>query len=207
MAKDRPPPSTPLDPRAASRGDPESTFELIARARAGDLHAVERLFARHLKPLQRWASGRLPRWARDLADTDDLVQDTLLQTFKRIGDFEPRGVGALQAYLRQAVVNRLRDELRRKGRQPEWTGLEGIELDAAQSPLEEAIGREAVEKYERALEKLKPEEREAIIARVEMGHSYEELAQVLGKPTADAARKAAQRALVRLAEEMKRGGG
>jgi DNA-directed RNA polymerase specialized sigma24 family protein len=36
-----------------------------------------------------------------------------------------------------------------------------------------------------------------------MGYSYEELAQVLGKPTADAARKAAQRALVRLAEEMR----
>ena len=37
-----------------------------------------------------------------------------------------------------------------------------------------------------------------------MGYSYEELAEVLGKPTAEAARKAAQRALVRLAEEMKR---
>lgn len=206
MAEDHPSPSTSRDSRAASPGDPESTFELIARARAGDLQAVERLFARHLRPLQRWASGRLPRWARDLADTDDLVQDTLLQTFKRIGDFEPRGVGALQAYLRQAVVNRLRDELRRKGRRPDSTDLDGLVLDAAQSPLEEAIGREAVEKYEQALHRLKPDEREAIIARVEMGYSYEELAQMLGKPTPDAARKAAQRALVRLAEEMKRGG-
>lgn len=195
-----------MNARTPSSVDPESTFELIARARAGDLQAVERLFARHLRPLQRWASGRLPQWARDLADTDDLVQDTLLQTFKRIGDFEPRGVGALQAYLRQAVVNRLRDELRRKGRRPDSTDLDGLVLDGGQSPLEEAIGREAVEKYEHALERLKPDEREAIIARVEMGYSYEELAQMLGKPTPDAARKAAQRALVRLAEEMKRGG-
>src|SRR6187397_619210 len=84
----------------------ESTFHLIERARAGDREALERLFARHLKPLQRWARGRLPKWARDLADTDDLVQDTLAQTFKKIGDFEPRHVGALQAYLRQAVLNR-----------------------------------------------------------------------------------------------------
>jgi RNA polymerase sigma-70 factor (ECF subfamily) len=84
--------------------------------------------------------------------------------------------------------------------------LEGLELDGSQSPIEEAIGREAVEAYERALERLKPEEREAIIARVEMGYTYEELAQALGKPTPDAARKTAQRALVRLAEEMKRGG-
>src|SRR5918999_5032895 len=98
--------------------DLDSTFQLISRARNGDPEAIERLFARHLKPLQRWASGRLPQWARDLADTDDLVQETLLQTFKKIGDFEPRRVGALQAYLRQAVLNRLRDELRRKARQP-----------------------------------------------------------------------------------------
>jgi RNA polymerase sigma factor (sigma-70 family) len=204
MPGDRLPSSKQENPPATDRGDPESTFELIDRARKGDQVALDRLFARHLRPLQRWASGRLPKWARDLADTDDLVQDTLLQTFKRIGDFEPRRVGALQAYLRQAVVNRLRDELRRKGRQPDATGLDGVELEAAESPLEEAIGREAVEQYEQALQRLKPEEREAIIARVEMDYTYEELAQVLGKPTPDAARKAAQRALVRLAEEMKR---
>jgi RNA polymerase sigma factor (sigma-70 family) len=186
--------------------DPESTFELIDRARRGDQVAMERLFARHLPPLQRWASGRLPKWARDLADTDDLVQDTLLQTFKRIGNFEPRRVGALQAYLRQAVVNRLRDELRRKGRQPESTGLETAMLEAGDdSPLEQAIGRETVERYEEALQRLRPEEREAIILRVEMGYSYEDMAESLGKPTPDAARKAAQRALVRLVEEMKRG--
>jgi RNA polymerase sigma factor (sigma-70 family) len=184
--------------------DVESTFHLIERARAGDQEALERLFARHLKPLQRWARGRLPKWARDLSDTDDLVQDTLLQTFKKIDDFEPRHVGALQAYLRQAVLNRIRNELRRKGRQPHATDLEGIEMDTAQSPLEQAIGREAVERYERALQQLTAEEQEAIIAKVEMGYTYEELAQALGKPTAEAARKAAHRALLRLAQEMER---
>jgi RNA polymerase sigma factor (sigma-70 family) len=186
-------------------GDVESTFHVIERARASDQEAIERLFARHLKPLQRWASGRLPKWARDRADTDDLVQETLIQTFKRIEDFEPRRVGALQAYLRQAVLNRIRNELRRKGRQPHATDLDGIEVRSVESPLEQAIGREAVECYERALQRLTAGEREAIIGRVEMGYSYEEMAEALGKPTADAARKAAQRALVRLVEEMKRG--
>ena len=182
----------------------ESTFHLIERARAGDQEALERLFARHLKPLQRWARGRLPRWARDLAETDDLVQDTLVQTFKRIEDFEPRRVGALQAYLRQAVLNRIRNELRRHGRQPPAADLEDMEADSAESPLEQVIGREAVERYEQALQRLTPEQQEAIIGRVEMGYDYEELAEALGKPTSEAARKAAQRALVRLAQEMGR---
>jgi RNA polymerase sigma factor (sigma-70 family) len=181
----------------------ESTIHLIARARAGDQDALERLFARHLKPLQRWARGRLPKWARDLADTDDLVQDALTQTFRRIGDFEPHGVGALQAYLRQAVLNRIRNELRRKGRQPQATDLDELR-ESGDSPLEEAIGREAAARYEQALERLAPDDREAIIARVEMGYSYGEIAEALGKPTAEAARKAARRALERLAQEMER---
>jgi RNA polymerase sigma-70 factor (ECF subfamily) len=142
-------------------------------------------------------------WARDLADTDDLVQDTLLRTFKHLEHFESRGNGALHAYLRQAVLNRVRDELRRKGRQPDLTELADVDVRGERSPLEEAIGRETFEHYQTALERLRPEERDAIVARVEMGYSYEELAQVLGKPTADAARKTAQRALVRLAEEMR----
>ena len=203
MPGDGGPPNEPASPEGEPAANLESTFLLIDRARAGDPEALNELFARYLKPLQRWASGRLPGWARDLADTDDLVQETLLKTFRRIEEFEPRRVGALQAYLRQAVMNRIRDELRRKGRRPESTGIEGLEADRAQSPLEEAIGQEVVERYERALQRLRPEEREAIILRVELGYDYEELAEALGKPTADAARKAAQRALVRLAEEMK----
>ncbi len=118
--------------------------------------------------------------------------------------FEPRGTGALFAYLRQAVLNRIRDELRRKARQPEVGGFDGREPDPAPSPLEQAIGQEALERYERALNRLKAEDQEAIISRIEIGCSYQELAEALNKPTAEAARKAAQRALVRLAEEMKR---
>ena len=181
----------------------DSTFDLIERVRRGDRDALEQLVARHVGPLRRWVSGRLPRWARDLADTDDLVQDTLLRTFTKIEDFDVRGVGALQAYLRQAVLNRVRDELRRKGRSPSRVDFEDLNLAAAGSPLEEAIGREAVERYEAALARLRPEERAAVIARVEMDYSYDDLAEALGK-TREAARKAAQRALVRLAEEMKR---
>ena len=94
-----------------------TTVELVARAKQGDRSAVEQLFDRHRAPLRRWARGRLPHWARDLADTDDLVQEALIQTFKRIEDFEARGSGALQAYLRQALLNRLRDELRRRARE------------------------------------------------------------------------------------------
>jgi RNA polymerase sigma factor (sigma-70 family) len=182
----------------------DDTIDLLERARAGDQTAVEELFARHLPPLKRWASGRLPRWARDISDTSDLVQETMMQTFKRLDAFEPRGDGALQAYLRQAIINRIRNQMRNASVRPAGSELESDMPDERTSPLEAAIGQETVESYEAALNRLLPDEREAIVTRVEFGLSFAEVAEVLGKPSADAARMAVVRALVRLAEEMGR---
>jgi RNA polymerase sigma factor (sigma-70 family) len=182
--------------------DAESTFHLLERANAGETAALEALFARYLRPLQRWASGRLPRWARGANDTHDLVQDTLLNAFKRMGSFEPRREGAFLAYLRQAVMNRIRDELRRTRVRPATDTLDELDHAHPSSPLDEAIGLETFERYEAALSRLKDQEREAIIARVELGQSYDELAVSIESPSADAARKTVARALVRLAEEM-----
>jgi RNA polymerase sigma-70 factor, ECF subfamily len=183
----------------------ERTVDLIARAKVGDTEALDRLCTRFLPSLRRWASGRLPRHARSLMDTDDLVQETVIRAVKRLDAFEPRHEGALQAYLRQAVMNRIRDEVRRAVRSPAETGLDDRHADGTASPLDVAIGAEAVSRYEAALARLRPEEREAVIARIEMDGSYHDLATALGKPSADAARMAVSRALVRLAEEMSRG--
>lgn len=196
-----------VPPREGVDSSPDATIHLLERARSGDEAALEKLFARYLKPLRRWASGRLPRWARDMADTQDLVQETLLQTFKRIEGFEARGEGALQAYLRQALMNRIRDELRRFSRRGSPAALDTQAPDMGPSPLEAAIGQQATERYESALARLRDADREAIIARVELGCSYEEMAAALGKPSPEAARKAAQRAVVRLVAEMKRDAG
>jgi len=184
--------------------DSGATFELLERARHGDRVALDALFTRHAPRLRRWASGRLPSWARDMTDTDDLVQDALLQTFKRLDGFEARGTGALYAYLRQAVLNRIKDELRRKGRRPGTVTLDESRVHDGPSPLELAIGREALDRYEEALARLTPDEQAAIIGRLELGCSYEELAESMGKPSSEAARKSAQRALVKLIVEMDR---
>ena len=181
----------------------DTTFDLVERAKNGDSDALNELFARYLPPLRRWASGRLPRFTRDLMDTDDLVQETVFRAVKRMDRFEARHEGALQAYLRQAVVNRIRDEVRRARRAPVSEMLDDNAPDVAASPLETAIGAQALECYEAALARLRPEERQAIVARVEMDGSYQEVARALGKPSADAARMAVSRALLRLAEEMK----
>lgn len=185
--------------------DPSATssLTLLEQARSGDASALNRLLQRYLPRLTRWASGRLPQWARDMSDTDDLVQDTLVRSVANLPQFTPQGEGALQAYLRTAVMNRIRDEVRRRGRQPEPTALDPELAATSESPLEQAIGKELLDKYDRALDRLDPADQELIIARVEMGCSYAEIAESSGKASADAARMAVSRALVRLAQEMR----
>lgn len=207
---DRDPPSMrqpPDTPEAGTAGAAlATTADLLQRARLGDTDAVNELFGRYLPSLRRWARGRLPPWTRDLRDTDDLVQETLVQSLKHLGTFQPRHEGALQAYLRQALVNRVRDEIRRTVRRGIATEIDTRHPDAGASPLEEAIGAEALDRYEAALQCLRPDEREVVVARVELGLSYQQIAASHDKPSADAARMAVSRALVRLAEEMDHGG-
>jgi RNA polymerase sigma factor (sigma-70 family) len=180
----------------------ETTIDLLARAKQGEERAVGQLFERCLPALRRWARGRLPSYARDLSDTQDLVQETVLHTLHRLDAFEPRHQGALQAYLRQAVANRIRDEIRRVVRRPTAVELDDAQPDVAPSPLEHAIGREGMERYEVALQRLRPVDREAIVARFELQQSYEEVAVALAKPNANAARVAVTRARAKLIDEM-----
>jgi RNA polymerase sigma-70 factor (ECF subfamily) len=193
------------DRSSAADAPADATYSLLERAKGGDREALEILFARHIPTLRRWASGRLPRWARDVADTQDLVQDSVLQVFKRVEAFNPRGEGALQAYLRQAVMNRIRNEFRSKGRRPSSEDLDEQKSADRTSPLEAAIRQEQLDRYDNALSRLSDQERDLIVARVEMGLTYEEIAEVLGKPSWNAARMATARALLRLADELKRG--
>ncbi|MEQ1730195.1 MAG: sigma-70 family RNA polymerase sigma factor [Vicinamibacterales bacterium] len=181
--------------------DPQTDLEL---ARAGDGDAIERLFERYRGSLRRWARGRLPQWARDMADTEDLLQETLTQTLKQLPRIDLKDEHALLAYLRQAVLNRIRNELRRASRHPGRTQLDFTAPDGAASPLEAAIGRQQLDRYEDALASLTVSDREAIIGRVELGLSYKELAGAMRKSSADAARVAVTRAIVRLATRMRK---
>jgi len=184
--------------------DPEVTLDLLEKVKRGDDTALEALILRCLPALRRWAHGRLPPSARGIQDTVDLVQDTLLSALRHLKNFDARHQGALQAYLRQAVMNRIRDLVRQRNRRPERGEMPDALADDKPSPLAMAIGAQNQELYEQALGRLRPADREAIINRLELQYSYEELAVALDKPSAAAARVAVMRAMKRLAEEMAR---
>lgn len=186
-----------------SQGDDmASTLDLLDRFKRGDENAVNLLVERSIPPLRRWARGRLPQSARSLAETQDLVQQALIRVLPHLKQFEARHAGALQAYLRQAVANHIRDEIRKASKRPTDPDALELQVDPGPSPLEQAVGREGFERYEAALARLRPIDREAIIARVELQQSYEEVAIALRKPSANAARVTVARAVKNLVRAM-----
>ncbi len=183
-------------------GDVHSSFALLLRARSGDQDACNELCARYLPRLRRWAHGRLPGWARQHLDTEDIVQDTLMQSVRQLPDFTPEHERAFCAYVSQALRNRLRDAVRRAMTRPAGQPLTAEEPAVDPSPLEQALGVQMLGRYDSALQRLREPDRELVIARVELGLGYDEIAGLLDKPSIPAARVAVSRALVRLASEM-----
>ena len=190
--------------RSPQQDHPTGTLELLELYRGGNAGARDQLIEKCLPPLRRWARGRLPQWARSAADTQDLVQDAVMRALPHLHVFEVRRPGALQSYLREAVQNRIYDEVRKVSARPSVAELPDEVVDDAPSPLELAIGRQGIERYQQALGTLKPLDRNAIIARIELQHSYEEVALAIGKPNANAARMVVTRAIVRLVAAMQR---
>lgn len=181
---------------------PEPTVALIRRIRGGDAAAREILLGRYLPVLRRWARGRLPASARDLSDTDDLVQVTLLRALNHLDEFEARHAGSFLAYLRQILLNQVRDELRRQQRRPGGVELDDELPDLETPPLvEQMLGHERVRAYEKALARLPKRQQELIVMRMEFGMSYPEIAaEVDGTP--DAVRVMIARAIVQLSREL-----
>jgi RNA polymerase sigma-70 factor (ECF subfamily) len=165
---------------------------------SSDTKAVDVLVQRCLPAVQRWAHGKLPRAARGEFDTKDLVQEAAFRMLKRGGRFAPRHSQAVHAYMRQTVLNLIRDQARRFARRGEPVELaEEVACDRT-GPLELAVRQELRAHYEDAMRSLRTKERELLIARVEHEHKAKDIARLFGLPSPDAARMAVGRAFHRL---------
>jgi RNA polymerase sigma-70 factor (ECF subfamily) len=191
---------TVADPRLALN----STIDLVARVRQGDHDALETLCLRCLKALNCYAAGRIPPRVRGMVDTQDLVAEALEKGLKKLSHIELEREGAFVAYLRRIFKNLVIDQVRAAERRPLAVSLHDRHEDNGQSPLERALDREQVERYEQALDRLRPRDAEVIILRLEQQAGYEEIAAHMGFATGNAARVAVRRALYRLAHEMSR---
>lgn len=189
------------DPASAA----DSTHRLLLLARGGNRDALERVFRRLLGTLERWAHGRLPSWARGAADTADVVQQAVANVLQHLDRFEPRHRNALKAYLRQAVRNQIRDEIRKARSRGPAQPIEDVDLEGGESPYVLALEDQQFRRYSVALAALDPADQELIVARLHLGYSYEQIAIMSDRTSPDSARMAVKRAILRLAECLGRG--
>lgn len=189
-------------PPSAGTLDSESSIILLKRAQDGDSLALNELSRRYLPRLRQWARGRLPAYARDLIDTEDIVQDAFLRTFARLDRVAAPSNEAVFAYFRQTVLNRIRDEIRRPHIIDALNESAVEKAAPGPSPIDEVISHETMDRFEAGIAQLSAADCDCIMARLELGLSFQEIADLLNKPSADAARVAVGRALARLADVM-----
>ncbi|MEM1081191.1 MAG: sigma-70 family RNA polymerase sigma factor [Pseudomonadota bacterium] len=181
----------------------ESTTELVQAYRSGDRSARERLFERCMPMLKRWAHGRLPSVGRGMADTDDLVQVSMLRAFNNLDRFDSKRPGALLAYLRTILLNSIRDELRRSQRKPVGSTLNQSQLiDPKAGVLDQILGQETMDQYEHALSQLTEKQRNAVILRLEFEMTYPEIAAELQVDSSDSVRMLVVRGMSELVRSM-----
>jgi RNA polymerase sigma-70 factor (ECF subfamily) len=180
----------------------DSTRGLFFRAKNGDLEAREKLWKKLRERLCRYAHGRLPKRLRSLVETEDVVQDALAQTFRRIDLFDPKHSGAFGVALWVTIKRCLIDQHRRAGRQPAEGETASSLAAQGPSPMEEAIEKEKLERVITARSKLSEEDQALLHARLDLDLGFTDVALLFGKPSPDAARVAVQRAIARLVKKM-----
>jgi RNA polymerase sigma-70 factor (ECF subfamily) len=174
-----------------------TTAFLINSFNKGYKSSCDKLFNLYQPALLKWAHGRIPAQARGFMDTQDMVQDTMMLAFKSIKKIKAQRPGAFFSYLRTVFINQIKQELRRN---------KPFQLSITQFSNDQKLTYEkdlnTIIDYDKALNKVSFDEKEAIILRLEFGFKYDEIAQITEKPSANAMRMYITRALLKLASHM-----
>lgn len=190
--------------------DPRNTAELLVSCHRGDPHALAALVQRDLSWVRGYVSRRLGALLRRREDTQDVIQETLVEILRSGPRFVVADRGAFRALVAKMVENTIRRawryqvaerrDLRRDEALPADDTV--LDLDHSATHPSEAAGRSEMRAWVRlALELLDPDDRSVIVMREYRDQSFGEIAQVLGT-TEDAARMRFTRALPRLARCM-----
>ncbi len=161
--------------------DPD--LELVKRCLAGQDSAWETLINAHTPKIY----NRCYRFTGSREDAEDLTQEIFIKAFQSLRTYNPQ-VGSFQVWLNRVARNHLVDHYRRTKKDRLNTPLEDQlpKLEQINQPRDDAIGRieqrERKEWLQRALNKLPPHLRDALILKDLQDLNYAEAAQILGVP-------------------------
>lgn len=191
-----------------SLSETSTTAFLIRNAQNGDASAREELFRRHVPRVTRIVALRMRSRFDDLADVEDVVQETLLDACTNLQGFEPRSDGAFRNWLATLAQHNVTDRARRRATLKRGAGIElaaadltssilhdGAVADRGASPSEIARANELEQRLERALLELDERHRRVIDLRRLCDMSFGEIAEEMGLSKESSARSLFSRAM------------
>jgi RNA polymerase sigma-70 factor (ECF subfamily) len=157
--------------------------ELVARSIRGDADSFNQLILRWERPIFALAYRTIGREE----DARDVCQETFLRAFRALPRF--RGQAKFSSWLYSIALNLCRDWIRRERRTPIVQAPEHVdvlELAAEAMPsesVETLVARRDVPRaVKRAIARLPPEQRMAILLKEYHGLTFQEIADIVGCP-------------------------
>ncbi len=156
--------------------DESADGELIKLAAGGELRAFDALVRRYHRKVYGVAAGIL----RDHDAADDICQEAFLRAHRALGRFKE---GArFYTWIYRITVNLCLNSIRDRRRLVRIDDVPDASLATNPSQENSAERKEQVDRVNRALEKIEPKYRIALMLRVEQGLSYAEISALLGVP-------------------------
>jgi len=199
--------------------DGQKTQELVSLAKDGDKSALSQLYGIYAERVQWIVRLRMSKELRPKLESMDVVQDTLIHAMSGLDNFTYKNEGDFVRWLSKIAENELRGNLkklhaekrdiRKEVRLDSLKPTTGGGFAGAAGPIGTTTPsvimsqKEDLAKLEKAIDRLKPEYREAIVLTKIEGLSYGEIGERLGKST-DAVRMLATRAMAALATAFRR---
>lgn len=167
MSETHDPGEAPAEPRTSECRAPDPnarTADALRDARRGDDEAMARLVGRFGPHLEAYLRGRMRARGQRVDDTLNAAQEVWLRACRGIDRFVDRGTGSFWSYLRVIAKNYITKK-RFPGRH---VGLDRAEEIAAPSagPEGQALLDEDLQRFEAALLRLEPPDRDALLLRL-----------------------------------------
>ncbi len=157
------------------------TLRLLSAAREGDRVALDDLYRRHRGRLSAYAASRMSPALRGFLSPEDVVQETHLESARRIDSFESRGPASFYRWLVGIARNKIREaeRLRRAKKRAVLAPLDADPAAKQTSPSGRVHGAERRERIAAALGDLPGAQGEAVRLRYLEGLSVAETAAEL----------------------------
>lgn len=159
------------------------TEQLIAEAKSGDKSAINQLMDRHRKSIDRLVRMRLDRKIQNRISASDVVQDVLVEAYRRLPRYLESPAMPFRLWVRQIARDRIIDAHRRhrvsakrsvdreqrmvvpRGYDQSSIRLASLLGDSRLTPAEAAIQKEMARKVEAAISLLDEKDSEIIVMR------------------------------------------